>query len=100
MKAIDAEELKSLIRKYEMVHIDYMSKPSRAMHKSVIHEVIEDIMLCIDVSDPVPVEVVRCKDCKHMFTDFVMDGKEYKRCELQMAGFYDDWYCAAGERKD
>lgn len=46
------------------------------------------------------VEVVRCKDCKHMFTDFVMDGKEYKRCEMQMAGFHDDWFCADGERKD
>lgn len=45
------------------------------------------------------VTVVRCKDCKHLFTDFVMDGKEYKRCEMQMAGFHDDWYCADGERK-
>ena len=44
MKAIDAEELKSLIRKYEMVHIDYMNKLSRAVHKNVIHEVIEDIL--------------------------------------------------------
>ena len=48
--------------------------------------------------DAVP--VVRCKDCKHLFTDFVMDGKEYKRCEMQMAGFHDDWFCADGERKD
>ena len=45
-------------------------------------------------------ELVRCKECKHLFTDFVMDGKEYKRCEMQMAGFHDDWYCADGERKD
>lgn len=63
-----------------------------------------DKAIIVDMVDEQPtidaVPVVRCKDCKHMFTDFVMDGKEYKRCEMQMAGFHDDWYCADGERKD
>ena len=92
MKAIDAEELKSLIRKYEMVHIDYMSKLSRAVHKSAIHEVIEDIMLCIDVSDPVPVVGVRCKDCKHK--------GEFLCPWWKGEPIPDDWFCKGGERKD
>ena len=62
-----------------------------------LHDVADDLRQ-IPIVDAVP--VVRCKDCKHLFTDFVMDGKEYKRCEMQMAGFHDDWFCADGERKD
>jgi len=95
MKAVDAEELKSLIRKYEMVHIDAMNKMSRAVHKNVIHEVIEDIMLCVDVSDSVPVVGIRCKDCKWWKThgcairinDESDEPKEYD-------------FCSFGERKD
>ena len=62
-----------------------------------LHDVADDLRQ-IQTVDAEP--IVRCKDCKHLFTDFVMDGKEYKRCEMQMAGFHDDWYCADGERKD
>lgn len=95
VKAVDAEELKSLIRKYEMVHIDNMNKLSRAIHKSVIHEVIEDIMLCIDVSDSVPVAVVKCKDCKW----FGNRGCAIEiRDESDKPKEYD--FCSFGEVKD
>ncbi len=59
---------------------------------------VANVLRQMPTIDAVP--VVRCKDCKHLFTDFVMNGKEYKRCKMQMAGFHDDWYCADGERKD
>ena len=87
MRLIDADE----------IHYDKLLKTGNKEHPlewAISHSQIDN-MPTIDAAP-----VVRCKDCKHLFTDFVMDGKEYKRCELQMAGFHDDWYCADGERKD
>ena len=42
-----------------------------------------------------PVEVVRCKDCKH----YIVAEDGFCWCELTNSGAYDDAYCAWGKKK-
>ena len=46
-----------------------------------------------------PMEIVRCKDCKHNYLDGIQ--VQFNRCELNHNKVHsDDWFCADGERID
>ena len=46
-----------------------------------------------------PVQIVRCKDCKHNYLDGIQ--VQFNRCELNHSKVHaDDWFCADGERKE
>lgn len=52
-----------------------------------------------------PIEVVRCKDCKYRLT--LQPTEHYEQTYVcsrdntwgSRKAFYDDWYCADGERR-
>lgn len=55
-----------------------------------------EVLLIVDNQ---PEGIVRCKDCKHCFTDG--DNVRFNVCELNHNKVQsDDWYCADAERKD
>ena len=42
-----------------------------------------------------PVQIVRCKDCKHNYLDGIQ--VQFNRCELNHSKVHaDDWFCADG----
>ena len=45
-----------------------------------------------------PVEVVRCKDCKHYA--IWSNGRFMRHCDFHEASSYEDDFCSYGERKD
>lgn len=48
-----------------------------------------------------PMEIVRCKDCKHMIINKNHEAKPMICCFTKMCGTTDaDWFCADGERKE
>lgn len=48
-----------------------------------------------------PVQIVRCKDCKHMIINKNHEAKPMICCLTKMCGTTDaDWFCADGERKE
>jgi hypothetical protein len=65
---------------------------------------ISDEILEEEFDEPKPLELVRCKDCKH--ATMTVDGKMCKYCEMDTDDFGDqrdvyhdaDWFCADGER--
>lgn len=47
------------------------------------------------------IEIVRCKDCKHMIINKHHEDKPMICCFTKMCGTTDaDWFCADGERKE
>jgi hypothetical protein len=72
----------------------------------------ETVKRCIEVDDSVPnvatavdfVEVVRCKDCKHL--KIINDGKVYAKCTMTDFEFLPfgtdtrEHYCGYGERSE
>ena len=48
-----------------------------------------------------PVQIVRCKDCKHMIINKNHEAKPMICCLTKMCGTTDaDWFCADGERRE
>ena len=90
-RLIDADERISEIKKLYCDGCDnYGGDKCRACR-------VDDAMCLIDDSTAVDaVEVVRCKDCKHiMFSDF------YGECKLGVFGIVmPNDFCSYGERKD
>lgn len=45
------------------------------------------------------VEVVRCKDCKHFYSEVKSVFTTYIGCDANHNSWGGDWFCADGERK-
>ena len=68
-----------------------MSDPMKVCVEIEVQEIADAIIRQL-TKDETLVEVVRCKDCKHLMTPY---------CDLYYSGYRKgkDWYCADGERK-
>lgn len=92
MRLIDADALLESAKKYV-----YPSDMTTTIALGIAETWIKDA----PAVDAAP--VVRCKDCKHYFPDYMntIDGNVVVyRCELDHDYGRDDYYCADGERAD